>query len=133
MQAVEVLLVEDNAGDAVLVGQVLNECPVPVHLHVACDGELAMSMLADAQFKPNLMYGNHNNGNVQSQTITRGSQTFSQTYQYDAVNRLHSAAETMNGSQTWLLQYMYDNWGNRALLVPPSNDARGGCRCSSMR
>ena len=30
----EILLIEDNPGDAVLVRQVLNECPVPVHLHL---------------------------------------------------------------------------------------------------
>jgi chemotaxis family two-component system response regulator Rcp1 len=41
----KVLLVEDNAGDALLVGQALADCPTPVHLHIARDGEQALQML----------------------------------------------------------------------------------------
>jgi hypothetical protein len=39
MQAVDVLLVEDNSGDAMLIRQALYGCPVPVNLHIALDGE----------------------------------------------------------------------------------------------
>ncbi len=55
MNASEVLLVEDNAGDALLVGQALAECPVPVHLHIARDGEQALQMLRESDFRPELV------------------------------------------------------------------------------
>jgi CheY-like chemotaxis protein len=45
MGAVEVLLVEDNAGDAIMIRRALYECPVPVNLHVARDGEQALLTL----------------------------------------------------------------------------------------
>jgi CheY-like chemotaxis protein len=51
----EALLVEDNAGDALLVGQALAECPIPVHLHIARDGEQALQILGDPEFKPDLI------------------------------------------------------------------------------
>src|ERR1700730_12543413 len=51
----EVLLVEDNAGDALLIGQALEECQIPVHLHIARDGEQALQILAEADFKPDLI------------------------------------------------------------------------------
>jgi len=38
-----------------LVRQVLNDCSVLVNLHIARHGEQAISMLADAQFKPALI------------------------------------------------------------------------------
>jgi CheY-like chemotaxis protein len=55
MQAVDVLLVEDNAGDAMLIRQALYECPVPVHLHIARDGEQALFMLTNPPVQPNLI------------------------------------------------------------------------------
>jgi CheY-like chemotaxis protein len=55
MNPSEVLLVEDNAGDALLVGQALAECPTPVHLHIARDGEQALQILEQAYFKPDLI------------------------------------------------------------------------------
>ena len=51
----EVLLVEDNAGDALLVGQAIAECMTSVHLRVARDGEQALQMLGDTDFKPDLV------------------------------------------------------------------------------
>src|SRR5712675_1470735 len=53
--APEVLLVEDNAGDALLVGQALADCPTPVHLHIARDGEQALQFLEQPDFKPDLI------------------------------------------------------------------------------
>src|SRR3984893_12187151 len=50
MQAVDVLLVEDNTGDAMLVRQAMYECPVPVNLHIARDGEQALLMLTNPAF-----------------------------------------------------------------------------------
>jgi len=53
--APEVLLVEDNAGDALLVGQALAECEISVHLHIARDGEQALQILKEPDFKPDLI------------------------------------------------------------------------------
>src|SRR5260370_17275411 len=55
MNPSEVLLVEDNAGDALLIGQALAEYPTPVHLHIARDGEQALQMLEGPDFKPDLI------------------------------------------------------------------------------
>jgi DNA-binding response OmpR family regulator len=55
MQSMEILLVEDNAGDAVLIRQVLADASVPVNLHIARDGEQALTMLSDAHFRPALI------------------------------------------------------------------------------
>ena len=55
MQALEILLVEDNAGDALLVRQALYDCALPVHLHIARDGEQALFMLTDPPIQPNLI------------------------------------------------------------------------------
>ena len=55
MNPSEVLLVEDNAGDALLVGQALAECPTRVHLHIARDGEQALQFLQRTDFKPDLI------------------------------------------------------------------------------
>ena len=51
----EVLLVEDNAGDALLVGQILAEYPTPVQLHIARDGEQALQILKEPDFTPDLV------------------------------------------------------------------------------
>lgn len=55
MQVPKVLLVEDNAGDILLIRQVLSKSSFSVRLHVAMDGEQAVDMLADLQFKPDLV------------------------------------------------------------------------------
>lgn len=52
---VDVLLIEDNAGDALLIGQILDDCRLPVKLHIARDGEQALMMLADRNLKPSLI------------------------------------------------------------------------------
>jgi RHS repeat-associated protein len=51
----------------------------------------------------------HNNGNLQAQWITRGSTTWHQAFQYDALNRLHYASEDSGFNRT----YDYDQYGNR--------------------
>jgi DNA-binding response OmpR family regulator len=51
----EILLVEDNAGDAVLIRQILAEAPVPVNLHIARDGEQALAMMSSEDFRPTLI------------------------------------------------------------------------------
>ena len=59
-----------------------------------------------------------NNGNLQSQTISVPSLgSLTQTYSYDALNRLTAAAE----SSSTLEQYSYDGFGNR--WVPNHNSS----------
>jgi DNA-binding NtrC family response regulator len=55
MKPVEVLLVEDNAGDTLLIQQTLAEGSIPVRIHVARDGEQALQMLDDPEFSPGLI------------------------------------------------------------------------------
>lgn len=61
-----------------------------------------------------------NNGNVLSQTITVptvGSYagfTATQTYNYDSLNRIKDAAETISSTQTWKQTFSYDRYGNRS-------------------
>ncbi|HLK22579.1 MAG TPA: response regulator [Bryobacteraceae bacterium] len=55
MKPVEVLLIEDNAGDTLLIGQILADFQLPVKLHVARDGEQALQMLGDVNLKPSLI------------------------------------------------------------------------------
>ncbi|HMM81501.1 MAG TPA: RHS repeat-associated core domain-containing protein [Pyrinomonadaceae bacterium] len=56
-----------------------------------------------------------NNGNVLSQTITVPGMTYPlvQNYAYDELNRLSSATETSNGTQTWKQAFTFDRYGNR--------------------
>ncbi len=51
----EVLLVEDSAGDALLIEQALADCPTPVNLHIARDGEQALQVIENAHFVPDLV------------------------------------------------------------------------------
>lgn len=57
----------------------------------------------------------HNNGNFARQTLsfTGATHPFVQTFQYDALNRLLQAKETVNGQQNWLQTFTYDRYGNR--------------------
>jgi CheY-like chemotaxis protein len=49
---VEVLYVEDSAGDALLTGQILADALLPVKLTIARDGAQALTMLANPAFAP---------------------------------------------------------------------------------
>ena len=55
MKPMEIMLVEDNAGDALLIRQILVESEVPANLHIARDGEQALTMLSDPDFRPSLI------------------------------------------------------------------------------
>jgi CheY-like chemotaxis protein len=55
VNAPEVLLVEDNAGDALLVGQALENSNTPVRLHIARDGEQALQILGEPNYEPDLI------------------------------------------------------------------------------
>jgi CheY-like chemotaxis protein len=50
-----VFLIEDNAGDILLIRQILQEQPLPIRVHVARDGAQALFMLAEGQFQPDLI------------------------------------------------------------------------------
>ena len=52
---VDVLLIEDNLGDAVLIRDALNRLPMVVNLHVAMDGHQALLMLSNPHFHPDLI------------------------------------------------------------------------------
>ena len=58
--------------------------------------------------------GSTNNGNLQSQAITRQGTSWSQSYGYDKLNRLLTASEGSNWSQT----NAYDAFGNRWVTNP---------------
>ena len=64
----------------------------------------------------------NNNGNLLSQSITAAGNTFSQSYTYDGLNRLKTAQETNGWNQT----YVYDIFGNRALIMGTSYYIPGG-------
>lgn len=51
----EILLVEDNAGDAVLIRQILADASVPATLHIARDGQQALAVVESADFRPALI------------------------------------------------------------------------------
>ena len=53
-----------------------------------------------------------NNGNVLSQQVRVGTLNQTQTYTYDSLNRLKTAAETGSGTG-WSQTYAYDRYGNR--------------------
>jgi chemotaxis family two-component system response regulator Rcp1 len=55
MEPAHILLVEDSAGDTLLVQQALDSCPIPLKLHVARDGQQGLAMLAAADFTPSLI------------------------------------------------------------------------------
>jgi DNA-binding response OmpR family regulator len=55
MGGMEILLVEDNAGDAVLIRQVLADASLAVTLHIARDGEQALVMTDSENFQPTLI------------------------------------------------------------------------------
>ncbi|MFN0166383.1 MAG: RHS repeat domain-containing protein [Bryobacteraceae bacterium] len=57
--------------------------------------------------------GGNNNGNVRQQTITIPGAGWTQNYGYDAYNRLNTATEP----GWWAQTYVYDGWGNRAVLA----------------
>jgi RHS repeat-associated protein len=57
-----------------------------------------------------------NNGNVLSQQLQRPGGSWTDTYCYDAVNRLTAGLETGTGS--WMEGYQYDAFGNRWVSNP---------------
>ena len=58
-----------------------------------------------------------NNGNVVSQQIRVGTLDLTQSYAYDKLNRLTGATERRSGTETWSQTYQYDVYGNRAVTA----------------
>jgi DNA-binding response OmpR family regulator len=54
-QVRHIFLVEDNAGDVLLIRQILQQQQTPIQVHIARDGAQAMFMLAEEQFQPDLI------------------------------------------------------------------------------
>ena len=55
LQPLDILLIEDNPGDASLIRQVLAESGMNVKVHLATDGQQALQMLKEPDFKPSLI------------------------------------------------------------------------------
>jgi len=51
MKTLQILLIEDNAGDALLVSHALSDYPMRTNLTVARDGERALAILSDRELK----------------------------------------------------------------------------------
>ena len=70
-----------------------------------------------------------NNGNVAKQTITVPGMNYPlvQTYTYDALNRIQSATETSNSTQSWKQTYSYDRYGNRSFDAANTTTFPTGC------
>jgi len=79
--------------------------------------------LLKLEYKYNTTGNTDNNGSLLEQKITvpaAGSTsgfTATQTYVYDALNRLSSATETVSSSQTWKQEFSYDRYGNRSFVT----------------
>ena len=50
-----IFVIEDNAGDVLLIRQILQQQQLPIRVHVARDGAQAMFMLAEGRFQPDLI------------------------------------------------------------------------------
>ena len=50
-----IFVIEDNAGDVLLIRQILQQQQIPIRVHVARDGAQALFMLAEGQFEPDLI------------------------------------------------------------------------------
>jgi CheY-like chemotaxis protein len=55
LRPVDLLLVEDSASDILLIKQTLREQPFPINVRVAMDGEQALQMFADGNFRPDVV------------------------------------------------------------------------------
>jgi len=68
---------------------------------------------------PTNTVSDRNNGSMRSQTIkvpavgSNAAFDAVQTYTYDTLNRIASAAETVSSTQTWKQTFSYDRYGNR--------------------
>jgi YD repeat-containing protein len=89
--------------------------------------------LLKLEYKYNTTGNTDNNGSMLEQKITvptvGGSSGFTatQTYTYDALNRLGAATETIS-TQTWKQEFSYDRYGNRSYVTGTGHTTTlGGC------
>ena len=89
--------------------------------------------LLKLEYKYNTTGNTDNNGSMLEQKITvptvGGSSGFTatQTYTYDALNRLSAATETIS-TQTWKQEFSYDRYGNRSYVTGTGHTTTlGGC------
>lgn len=54
-RARHIFVIEDNAGDVLLIRQILQLQQIPIRVHVARDGAQALFMLAEGRFEPDLI------------------------------------------------------------------------------
>jgi two-component system, response regulator len=129
---VDILLVEDNAGDTLLIGQILAESEVPVRLHVARDGEQALTMLADAQWEPALIVLDLNIPKISGNTLLRRYQNrdvpvvvFSSTWNTDEINEALSLGASQYVQKPNDIQAFTDAVSGMVLkwLGPPHDNA----------
>lgn len=55
IEPIEILLIEDDSGEAFLIGAALADWPMPVKLRIARDGMEALLMLGMSRFQPDLI------------------------------------------------------------------------------
>jgi CheY-like chemotaxis protein len=55
LRPVEFSLVEDSASDIFIIKETLRELPFPINVRVAVDGQQALKMFADDNFRPDLV------------------------------------------------------------------------------
>jgi DNA-binding response OmpR family regulator len=55
LRPVELLLVEDSASDIFIITETLREQPFPINVQVVMDGEKALQVFADGNFRPDLV------------------------------------------------------------------------------
>src|ERR1700730_13444591 len=53
--SIQVLVVEDNYGDAALIQTITSKSSAPVEITIAEDGDKALAILKDPKFKPDLI------------------------------------------------------------------------------
>jgi two-component system, chemotaxis family, response regulator Rcp1 len=66
---IEVLLVEDNAGDSLLISEILADAPIPITLHIAPDGMEALLMLSGRVSHPDLVILDLNIPGISGQVV----------------------------------------------------------------
>jgi RHS repeat-associated protein len=116
-----------NLGNGLWEHTLYNERLQPYEIGLGTSGTDSSKLKLEYSYVPTVNVTadpTRNNGNVQSQRVSvpaegvTPAQTFTQSYTYDALNRLESASEVNRTSETWRQTYTYDRYGNRRLDEP---------------
>jgi RHS repeat-associated protein len=94
----------------------------PTQIGLGTSGTDSSILKLDYEYTSSCQTGN--NGNVLKQTINASGLILTQTYCYDALNRLSSASE--NSGASWSQTYGFDRYGNRWVngYIVPGNESR---------